>query len=127
MAETIRVHGLRELNKAFALVDKETKKGLRQELTAVAEPVRVTAETFAQQRISHIGPPRARSWARMRTGSTTKAVYVAPKQRTRATKRPKFARLLMERAMEPALERHEHDAVQRVENMLDRVADRNGF
>jgi len=63
-----------------------------------------------------------------RTGAST-LVYVAPRQRgTRGRgpagrRRPNLGNLLMDRAMQPALERHEHEITARFENLLDHVAD----
>jgi hypothetical protein len=118
------VRGLRELNRAFKQVDKDLRKELRDELKDVAEPVRSTAEMLAGQSIRNIGPV----WERMRTGLTTKVVYVAPKaKRHGGSPRPNLAGLLMDRAMQPALDQHEHDIVNRFERMLDRVGNKNGF
>lgn len=47
----------------------------------------------------------------MRTGVTREAVYVAPRRRgvkgrDRSRRRPRFADILLERAMQPALQRN---------------------
>lgn len=108
--------------RALARADKETRLGVRRELRQVAEPVQRDAELFARQRIPRIGE----RWARMRVGITTKTVYVAPSQRSRdrSRRRPNLAGLLMDRAMQPALDAHEHETVRELDRMLDRVADR---
>ena len=62
----------------------------------------------------------------MRVGVTQKMVYVAPRQRSTKTpgrRRPNLANLLMDRALQPGLERHEHQITQRFEQLLDRAAD----
>lgn len=126
MAGTVAVRGYRELSAAFAALDKEQKKKLPLVMREVAEPVRRDAETFASQRVRNIdaGDP----WARMRTGVTRRLVYVAPKQRgvkgrDRRRRRPNLATLLAERALEPALHRHEADIERALDQALDRLCD----
>lgn len=115
----IKVHGLADLNRALKLADKETRLGVRAAQRALAEPVRIEAQSRAARLIPNIGVP----WAQMRTGITTKVVYVAPKQRRkRGSKRPNLGTLLMDRAMEPALEQNRHRFEADIEHMLDRMA-----
>ena len=61
----------------------------------------------------------------MRTGITTRLVYVAPVQRgvkgRGRGQRPKFGTLLMDRAMEPALEQNQHRIEADFDQMLDRL------
>lgn len=67
-------------------------------------------------------------WWRMRVGVTTKLVYVAPVQRgvkvrgRDSRRRLQFANLLMDRAMEPALERNQEAAVAAVDAALGHLA-----
>lgn len=113
----IRVHGLREMNRAFAKADKNLKKDLTKTLKQVAEPVRADASRRALQEIPNIGEP----WSRMRTGATTSVVYVAPTRRGRQSQlhRPNLAGLLMDRAMQPALDAHSNDIEHELGRMLD--------
>jgi hypothetical protein len=118
----IILRGQRELIRAFTLAGKETSREIRSELRGVAEPIRADAEQLAAETIPRIGP----KWSRMRVGVTTRLVYVAPRQRgvrnfddPRA--RPKFADLVMGRAMEPALERNRVRAEAAVEEALARI------
>lgn len=119
--DAIRVHGLRELNRAFRAADKEQATQLRKTLREVAEPVRSEAEQRAGSQIENIGP----RWARMRTGSTQSLVYVAPRQRgargANPLRRPNLAPLLMDRAMAPALESNRDDVENALGDMLDHV------
>lgn len=119
------VKGLREVNAAFAHTDREIRLGWRAGMREVVEPVRRDAEVSAQQSIRNM--PSSPRWARMRVGVTRSMVYVAPRQKgtrgRRAGRRPNLADLLMDRAMQPALDRHEHEITARVEQLLDRVAD----
>jgi hypothetical protein len=125
-ADTVRVRGMRELSQAFARADRDTRLGLRKAFREVGRPVAEDAEQLARANISHIGE----KWPRMRVGVTQKLVYVAPRQRgirTRGAdprKRPNLATLLMEKAMEPALERNAPTIERRVEAALDEVADK---
>lgn len=116
---TVRVEGLRELSRAFALADKEERKRFRATLREIAEPVRADAESLAISRIPNVGVP----WSRMRVGVTRTSVYVAPRQRgSRRRKRPNLAGLLMDRAMSPALDAHQGEIAGAVDDMLGDVA-----
>lgn len=118
----IAITGLRELNAAFALADKESRLGVRRVQRDLAEPVKLGAETLASVRIRNIGL----RWSRMRIGVTRTLIYVAPRQRgNRSTPRhrPNLANLLMDRAMQPALEARRPQLEQDTERMLDRIAD----
>lgn len=116
---TLAVSGLTGLSKACKLVGKEASKELRATLRVAAEPVRSDAEITAASTIRRIGP----DWSKMRTGVTQRVVYVAPKQRGRASKenrnlrRPNLADLLLDRAMIPALNRN----IPHVERAVDRM------
>lgn len=118
------VKGYRELHVALAKADRDTRLGVRRELRAVAQPVQQDAEILALDRIS--GLSRTPQWAAMRVGVTRKVVYVAPRMRSKSrggpAKRPKLARLLLEQAMEPALQRNETETVLRLERTLDTLA-----
>jgi hypothetical protein len=118
---SVKVRGLRELNAAFKAADRTLQKELRDALRDAAEPVRVDAEALARARISNLGE----AWSEMRTGVTTKVVYVAPRQRSRSgnprRKRPNLAALLMGRSMEPALEANDAQVQARIGRALDEV------
>jgi hypothetical protein len=62
----------------------------------------------------------------MRVGVTQSLVYVAPRQRGKKTtasqKRPNLKNLLLDRALEPALEQNIHGVTGEVEHMLNGVA-----
>jgi hypothetical protein len=99
--------------------------GVRAGLRQVAEPVQRGAEELARANISKIGP----RWSKMRVGVTRDLVYVAPRQRgTRGgganpRRRPNLAPLLMDRAMQPALDQHAGEIEARFEELLDRISD----
>lgn len=119
----IVVEGLHELQASLTHADRSLRLGVRKGLRQVAEPVQRGAEELAQANISRIGP----RWSRMRVGITRDLVYVAPRQRgtrgRRPSSRPNLAPLLMERAMQPALDQHAGEIEARFEELLDRISD----
>lgn len=120
----VTVHGLRELVRANAQAEPGLKREFRRNYRAVAEPVRATAEANALT-IGNV--PASPSWGAMRTGTTTKTLYVAPRQRGSregSRKRPNLADLLMERAMAPALAAHEGRIAREFERFLDTMGRR---
>jgi hypothetical protein len=118
------VGGLQDLQRAFRRADKTVGRELKKALADAAMPVKVDAERNAVSRIRNVGP----KWSQMRIGSTQRMVYVAPKQRGRASKRssavrrPNLKDLLLDRAMEPALAENQRQTEQRVQRVLDTVA-----
>lgn len=123
MPPAVSVRGLRNVQAGFVNADREIRLGFRVGLRQVAEPVASTAEQLAASTIRRIGP----RWSRMRIGITRTLVYVAPRERgTRRrerSSRPNLAPLLMDRAMQPALDRHESEIVRGFEALLDHMAD----
>lgn len=116
------VRNLNELVRTFNHAPADVKREFRKELRSVGEPVRVTAERLATSSIRRIGP----NWSKMRTGVTTKVVYVAPRQRgakgrgSQSRRRPNLAPLLADRALGPALEAN----ASRIESDFDRMVAR---
>lgn len=119
----VTVKGYRELVRAFARADRAEKKEMRDALKDVADPIRRDSEDLARVRIQHIGS----RWPLMRVGLTTSVVYVAPRERgrrsrvNRALGRPNLADLLMDRAMQPALDRNELDVADRFDEALSHI------
>lgn len=115
---------MKELDRAFGAVSKDMRKELRGELKDAAEPVRSQAESLAVGNISNIGG----SWARMRVGATSRMAYVAPaSKRSGGSPRPNLAPLLMDKAMQPALDANTAEVIARLERMIDRIGNSNGF
>ncbi len=113
----VRVEGLRELQRAFAVVDKQLSRDLKKTLREAAEPVRSDAESRASSAIPRIGLP----WSRMRIGVTRSSVYVAPRERGArrgSQRRPSLASLLLDRAMMPALEENQPRVLAAVDELL---------
>lgn len=126
VAGTVAVRGLAELNRAFKRIEGDLPGDLRHALKEAAEPVRQEAQNLARGRISHLGA--VSPWGEMRTGVTSRVVYVAPKRRRRGgTPRPQFGTKLLTEAMIPALESRQAVVLHAVENVIDHLADANGF
>ena len=124
----LAVRGLRELTRTFNNAPKDVKKAYRAELRTVAEPVRSTAERLATSTIRKMRS--SPDWSKMRTGVTTRLVYVAPRKRgvrrggNQRRRRPNLATLLSERALEPALDRNQNRVVKDFDDMLGRLVTR---
>ena len=120
--------GFRELNRTFKHAPKDVRREIRDEYRTVAEPVRSTASTLAVSS----DPPDAvlAQVGEFRTGVTQTMVYVAPKKRgvkgrgSDPRRRPNLGNLLAERALEPALEQHEHRIEADFDRMLGRLVPR---
>ena len=127
MAKAIQVDGLAELRKAFLAADKALREDLDDALQEAAAPVRSDAQQLAQHTIPHMKV--GSSWTLMRIGIDRRdsLVYVAPVERGVKVKgrerfrRPAFANLLRDRAMEPAAKHNERRVVQRLDQMLGEV------
>jgi len=122
--KVIRLEGMAELQAAFRLADKGLSKDLRAAFQSAAEPVRQGAEALAVSRIRRIGV----TWSRMRVGITRTSVYVAPRQRGVTSKvgararRPNLAPLLLDRAMEPALDANREKVMRETDDALRDLA-----
>jgi hypothetical protein len=116
---TIKVEGLRGLQRASRAAGKETAREVTRALKDAAVPVQQTA-----QRLAATDARAGAKWSGMRIGATTKKVYVAPSaRRTGGSPRPNFAGRLMSRAMLPALEQKQDEVMRRMEKALDNIAD----
>lgn len=97
------------------------KTELRGFLREAAEPVQARAQSLAVEKIRNIGP----RWSLMRVGVTTAGAYVAERQRglkgPHPRRRPNLAGLLVDRALEPALQENHDRVVAALERGLDRI------
>ena len=120
---TVHVRGYKELSRAFLKADKAIKAEMKDAFEDVAEPIRRDAEGLAVTQIRNVGP----RWGLMRTRIIRAGIYVAPRERGRASKlnvglrRPNLAGLLMDRAMQPALDRNEREVAERFDDALGRI------
>lgn len=127
-AGAIRVTGLRELSRDFRKISKDLSKELTKELKNAAEPVRTGAEQLALSRIRNMSS--SPQWAVMRIGVSRAqgAVYMVPDQRGgRGSGRTNLKNLLLERAMDPALEENADKVKDNINDVLGSVFDDNGF
>ena len=112
-----------ELNRAFDQAGQELRKDRDRMLRQLAVPVDRDAEAFARARIRNVG----RAWSETRIGVLTNSVYIAPVKRgTRihSMKRPKFAALLMGKAMRPALNANKERVTREFDALLARMVRR---
>jgi hypothetical protein len=126
MAEAVRVEGLSELFRSFEEADRGLGREVKSALEDAGEVVRVAAQDRAASRIHNIGA----GWDRMRIGISRDIVYIAPRQRgTRdpRLKRPKFGRLLVAEAMEPALQENREIVAKEVEDAIDNLNQNAGL
>jgi hypothetical protein len=123
----IRVRGLRELQRDFKKISKQLSQEVKDSLVEAADPVKQSAQELALGEIRNM--PESPRWAEMRIGVTARSVYMVPQARRRGGHggRPNLANLLLERAMDPALERRADDVVRGVDAALGHLFDRNGF
>jgi hypothetical protein len=129
----IVVRGLNELQASLAHADRSVRLGVRKGLRQAAEPVQRAAEQLAMSEIRNMS--KSPRWSRMRVGVTRNLVYVAPRQkgtrgrgpqglrRGQGFAQPPFSDILMDRAMQPALDQHIGEVEARLEELLDRAAD----
>lgn len=115
---TVKVEGLRQLERALKQADADAAKGLRKELREAARLVSLEARS----RFIAVSPYSAMGMVpRVRSG----LVAVAEQRRKRTTgKRPDYGALQMRRAFLPALADKQPEVMRRVENMLDNVSER---
>jgi hypothetical protein len=123
-APQIRIRGAAELERAFLQLRREVLTEIKPALREIADAVRADAQQRAGAEISHIGP----RWSRMRVGVTTKVVYVAPASRRRGgSPRPNLAGLLMNKAMQPALDAKQEAVMTRLDELINVSSARAGF
>lgn len=127
---TVRIRGLRELNRALNAYDKDLRKEMRAELRIVAQPVKELATSLALGEITNM----TAHWARMRLGIAAKGVYMVPASRNAGgSPRPddgsptSFVGLMLGRAMERALDQNSDKIVSGGEHLLDVLGTKHGF
>ncbi len=124
----IRVHGLKELTRDFKKISKDLSKEITRELKDAAEPVRTGAEQLALSSIRNM--PRTPRWAVMRIGASAAkgSVYMVPQaRRAGGSGRTNLKGLLLERAMDPALDQNADKVKDNINDVLGHIFDHNGF
>ena len=132
MTDAIVVEGLTELIRAFDKADRGLGREVRSALGDAGEVVRVSAQQRASSQIRNIGE----IWPRMRLGVTTSEAYVVPKTRRAPGHGPKYGPpwnrpnlglLLIDRALDPALEANIHRVEHDLEDALDNLNQNAGL
>lgn len=118
---TVRVEGLRELQRDFRKISRDLSRELRDALKEAAEPAREEAERLATEK------GYGAKWSRIKTGVTVRGAYIAPAARRRGgSPRRNFGGLLWH-VMDDAAEAKRPDIERSAERMLDRLTDENGL
>jgi hypothetical protein len=120
MPATVKVTGLKELDRAWKNVDKNLQKQLRGELKTLAEPVAATSRSLG----SRFGAKTAGGYV---AGARTGGAVVRQRMRKTTGHHPEFGALQMATVLIPALDQHEDQIVNGVERLFDRIANREGF
>jgi len=128
----VRVLGLTELVRAFKIMPVQVVEEFTDELEEAAEPVRLAAQTKAVTSMRNMA--RTREWSAMRVGVSRRSatVWVAPqlrggKRKNTQRQRDVFSERMQSRALDSALAENEGRVLEKVEDMLDRIATNNGF
>lgn len=116
MAQGVRVKGYRELMRAAARADKETKKKVRETFRRVGDLVKVDAR-------SKFGRYDARSAAGFRTVVRQRGVTVEQRYGRTTGDHPNFGALQMREALIPALDEKDSEIGREFQRAIDEVAD----
>ena len=116
---SLKVSGLRELQRDLGKLDKNAKRELAAALRAVAEPVAADVRAKAS----------ARGWTQktvtgIRAGSRLGVAVVRQSRRKTTGDQPHFGALQMKEAFIPAAQQNEAMVERSVELMLDRLTAR---
>jgi len=118
---TVRLRGLRELDRALGKVNKQAQKTVRDALKDVASRTVVPSAKSKLTRypgasVGTIGPK-----------AVAKGVFVTQRAKKVTGLRPDFGRLQMTHVLEPALEENQTQVLDEVEDALDRLGQEHGF
>ena len=117
---TVRIQGINDLVRSFGRIDKNLRKEVQKELSKAAEIVR----DDARARFRGVDARSAMGFrARVRTGQS----YVEQRYGRTTGQHPEFGVLQMRRALLPALWSNRGKVEKSLENMLDKLANLNGF
>lgn len=141
MADTIHVEGLKELDRAFGKLSKDLRKELRDELRAAGRIVSAEAKTIAAQKglvrsgklVRAIRPTVKGGSLFVRDGARGSDGFPYPKRyefeggRRQPSDAASYRGTGSRAFMRPALERTSGQVVERIDEMLGRLAGENGF
>lgn len=122
-SNTVRVKGLRELQRDFKKLDKSLAKEVQGELREAGDIVKNEAKSL----LSSVEPGSPRSVSGLKTVVRQKNVAVQQSRRRTTGKRPDWARYQAVKVLKPALEEKSDQVVDRLDKMLGRLAGENGF
>lgn len=120
-AEAVKVHGLRQLGRAFKAADADLTRELDRELLAVGQIVADDARrrfNAVDERSAAGFRPRLRGFGRLE---------VEQRRRRKTGKRPDYGALQMRRALLSARAANTERVVDSLDAMLDRIGRTNGF
>jgi hypothetical protein len=118
-AGTVRVKGLREVDRAFRQMDKESSKALRAAMVEAAVPVAASA----RDKISRY---QGASVSTIRPRAVARGAFVTQGARKVTGLRGDFGALQMRRLGE-ALDENQAVVMEKAERVIDLLAERNGF
>lgn len=113
---TVRVRGLKELQRSLKEADKETRKQVRAVLRESGEIVRAEAA----KRFDNVDTGSA---AGFKVRVRQRGIAVEQSRRKTTGKRADYGHLQMTRALLPALDDKQDEVVDRFEKALDEIAD----
>ncbi len=119
MDATVRVYGIKEVNRAFREIDKDLAVQLGNDLKEAAAPVVSAAKGKEKWRGASINTIVAR-----RTGLR---IFVYQNARKVTGRRGDYGALQMKQALIPALDESADEVYSHVERVLDRYANGAGF
>lgn len=120
-SEAVRVHGLRQLGRAFKAADADLNRGLNRELLSVGQIVADDARrrfNAIDERSAAGFRPRMRGFGRLE---------VEQRRRRKTGKRPDYGALQMRRALLPARSANTERVVDALDDLLGRMERDNGF
>ena len=125
MPNTVRIKGLKELQRDFKRLSGDLDKEITGELKKAAEPVRSVAEQKILGGITNMTP----AWSIQRVGvSRAKgSVYIAPKPRRLPGGSPRPIGALLLAQMEAAADEKQDGVVNALEHMIDRLGNHYGL
>lgn len=134
-AGSVQISGLRELITAFKVMPEEVVEEFVDELEEAASPVKLAAQQKAGPVLTWtLGKSNQNAYTAMKIGVSRReaSVWVTPDLRGRggrlsAKAKDQYVKRVQERALDPALEENTDKIVERVDKMIDRIADRHGF
>lgn len=113
---TVRVEGLRELNRDFGRISKKLQRELQAEIRKLAEPA---ADAIRSKASAHRFSPATLSG--IRPGSRSGQAIVRQTRRKKTGARPDFGSIQYRLAFLPGAAEAEPEVVKGVEDFLDRI------